>query len=113
MGRRISRVALVGAAVAAVVAAAPSAFANTRGDANSYMNSAQEVDVVPGDPSGFLVGNGVTIWMNCWTTGPQALGQGKWFNITVNNNGGYGYGVTGYVPAPSVSRQWTSAPECQ
>jgi len=97
---------------ATVVSTAVPAYANTRANAGSYMNTAESVDVVPGDPSGFIVGKGVTIWMNCWTAGPKAMGQYKWFNITVNNNGGHGYGVTGYVPAPSVSSQWTSSPEC-
>jgi hypothetical protein len=100
------------AAAAAAVAVASPAYANTRANANSYMNTAENVDVVPGDPMGFVVGKGVTVWMNCWTTGPEAMGQYKWFNITVNNNGGHGYGVTGDVPAPSVSSQWNSSPEC-
>jgi hypothetical protein len=39
-----------------------------------------------------------------------AMGQGKWFNITVLS--GPRYGLNGDVPAPSVSNQWTTSPHC-
>ena len=111
--RTTSLVALtVAGCTAALVMTGPSAWANTRAGAGSYMNTPWCADVVPGDCSGFIIGKGVTVWMNCWTTGPSADGTGKWFDVTVNNNGGKGYGVTGYVPANAVSNQWTSSPSC-
>jgi len=70
------------------------------------------VPYVPGDCTGFIVGRGVTVQMNCWEGGPLAFGQYKWFDITIMS--GNGYGMTGDVPAPAVSAatQWLSAPYC-
>jgi hypothetical protein len=86
--------------------------ANAQTQHNSTMNTSECVSVpyVPGDCSGFTATAGTTVQMQCWNTGPQAMGQGKWFEITVLS--GPRYGLTGEVPAPSVSNQWTSSPHC-
>lgn len=86
--------------------------ANAQAQHNSTMNTSECVSVpyVPGDCSWFVASKGVTVQMQCWNTGPQAMGQGKWFEITVLS--GPRYGLTGEVPAPSVSNQWTSSPRC-
>jgi hypothetical protein len=68
------------------------------------------VPYTPGDCSGFIVGKGSTVQMQCWNTGPSALGSGKWFETTdLSNNG---YGATGELPANDVTNQWTSSPRC-
>lgn len=107
--RRVGVVALAAVALAAGVA--PAASANTRATANSYISRPSCINVVPGDCSGFVAGVGLGVWMNCWEGGPQALGTGKWFNITVRSPG-RGYGFTGFVPANAVANQWTSSPHC-
>jgi len=111
-GARIGGISAAGVALALAASAviASPAFANTRGDANSYINTRVNINTTPGAPGFFWANNGLHVWMNCWEGGPQAMGQGKWFNITVNE--GTGFGVTGYVPAPAVSNQWTSSPHC-
>jgi hypothetical protein len=86
------------------------ASANTQGSANSYINTPTCLDLVPGDCTGFVLGRGAGVLMNCWEGGPQSYGQGKWFYITVRQS--RGYGMTGWVPAPTVSNQWTSSPWC-
>jgi hypothetical protein len=78
----------------------------------SSMNRSYCLNTVPGQCSGTTVARGVSVSMNCWEGGPQALGQGKWFNISVGSDGGTAAGRTGFVPAPAVSNQWTSAPRC-
>ena len=97
------------AGVLGVIAAAP-AYANTRDNANSYMNQNTNVNSVPGAAYYFSLDRGTHVWMNCWTQGPLAMGQYKWFNITARD--GVRQGLTGYVPAPSVSSQWTSSSLC-
>lgn len=77
--------------------------------ASSTMNSNQNVNYVPGSPGYFAVDKGTSVRMNCWTRGPLAMGQYKWFNITVMS--GPRYGLAGYVPAPSVNNQ-TTTPLC-
>jgi hypothetical protein len=79
---------------------------------NSYMSNPYCLSVpgVPGDCTGFVVGSGVTVRMICFEGGPQALGSGKWFEITVLS--GNGYGMTGDVPANAVGNQWNSSPHC-
>ena len=84
--------------------------------AQAYHNSQMShpyclsVPYTPGDCTGFIVGAGVTVRMNCWDTGPSALGSAKWFDITVLS--GKGYGATGDVPANAVGDQWLSSPRC-
>ena len=96
----------------AALADAGTALANTRANANSYINRVECISVpyVPGDCSGFIAGSGLQVWMNCWEGGPYTDGSGKWFDVTVRS--GNGYGFTGDVPANSVSNQWTSSPRC-
>ena len=79
---------------------------------NSTINTREclSVPYVPGDCSGWIVGNGTVVQMQCWQGGPQAMGQGKWFEVTVVQAAGYG--ESGEVPAPSVSNQWLSSPHC-
>lgn len=105
--------------VMGVVGAAPIALAlgtataaNAQAQHNSTMNTSECVSVpyVPGDCSWFSIGKGTTVQMQCWNTGPKAMGQYKWFEITVLS--GPRYGLSGEVPAPSVSNQWTSSPHC-
>jgi hypothetical protein len=97
-------------AVVILVAVAPKTYANTRDSANSYINTRTNINNYPGALGYFWASAGLKVWMNCWTRGPLAYGQYKWFQITVRDNNGYG--VTGYVPAPTVSSQWTSSPLC-
>lgn len=79
---------------------------------NSTINTKEclSVPYVPGDCSGWTVGVGTVVQMQCWNGGPQAMGQGKWFEVTVVQQAGYG--ESGEVPAPSVSNQWLSSPHC-
>ena len=99
--------ATVGAAITSVT---PSASAE--GYHNSYIVQPYclSVPYVPGDCTGFIVGRGVTVRMNCWEGGPWALNTGKWFDITILS--GNGYGMTGDVPANAVGNQWLSSPHC-
>jgi hypothetical protein len=103
----------------AILAIAPTVFVVSfaaPAAAQAYHNSQMShpyclsVPYVPGDCTGFIVGNGVTVQMNCWDTGPSALGSAKWFDITVLS--GKGYGATGDVPANAVKDQWLSSPRC-
>lgn len=114
--RKVSWILSLVATLVLVAGIDSAASANTRANAKSYMNTARCVQYSTNTtlcgPGQFVVGKGVTVWMNCWTTGVNAMGSGKWFQITVNNNGGKGSGVTGYVPAPAVSNPWTSSPRC-
>lgn len=111
-------VAITVAAVAsAAMIAAPSAQAETKhastmgNDATVQYQTDMYLWPTQGYASGlFVVKSGRTVQMNCWTTGAQAYGQGKWFQITVG--AGYGSGVTGWVPAPTVRNQWLSSPRC-
>jgi hypothetical protein len=86
-----------GLAVAAVAlgTSATPALANTRANAGSYINRNENLNLVPGTPTQFFLRSGVGVWMNCWTRGPSAIGQNKWFQVTVRE--GNGYGATGYV----------------
>lgn len=102
--------ALTAAACAMSTLVASPAIANTRDNAHSYINSRTNINTVPGSPGWFWANSGVGVWMDCWTRGPLAAGQYKWFKVTVRE--GTGYGVQGYVPAPRVSNQWTSSPLC-
>jgi hypothetical protein len=79
--RRRSIAGLLIAAGSLGVASSP---AGAQAYHNSYMAHPYCLSVayVPGDCTGFIVGSGVTVEMICWNTGPQALGQGKWFEIT-------------------------------
>ncbi|MEU7870622.1 hypothetical protein [Dactylosporangium sp. NPDC049140] len=95
---------------AGAVAVATPAMANTRDNANSYINTRTNLNSVPGAAGYFWANSGVGVWMDCWTQGPLADGQYKWFHVTVRD--GTGYGTPGYVPAPRVSNQWTSSPLC-
>jgi hypothetical protein len=108
--RRRSIAGLLIAAGSLGVASSP---AGAQAYHNSYMAHPYCLSVayVPGDCTGFIVGSGVTVEMICWNTGPQALGQGKWFEIT-DLSSGRGYGATGEVPAPAVGNQWLSSPRC-
>ena len=111
MNKRVVRgIGVPAAAVALALAVASPASANTRTNAGSYTNTRVNINTQPGVPGYFFAQNGTLVWMNCWTGGPQAYGQGKWFQVTVRQSNGYG--VTGYVPAPTVSKQWTSSPLC-
>ncbi len=92
----------------AVMTTSPALACNTRDGAQSYMNSTQNVNQVPGAPSSFFIKSGGAVWMNGWSQGPKAFNQYKWFQITVRGNPGYG--LTGWVPAPSVSNQWNCSP---
>lgn len=103
----------------AILAIAPSVIlvaSVAPAEAQAYHNSSMShpyclsVPGTPGDCTGFIVGAGVTVEMNCWETGPSALGSAKWFDITVL--GSKGYGMTGDVPANAVTSQWTSSPRC-
>lgn len=89
-----------------------STAANAQAQHNSTMNTSECVSVpyVPGDCQGFVADKGTTVQMQCWNTGPLAMGQRKWFEITVLS--GPRYGLSGEVPAPSVSNPWTSSPSC-
>lgn len=104
------RLALLAAGMAALIWAA---VASAQAFHTSYMAHPYclSVPYVPGDCTGFIVGQGRTVQMNCWEGGPLAFGQYKWFNITVLGSG-RGYGATGDVPAPAVGNQWLSSPRC-
>jgi hypothetical protein len=110
-GRRVGRAArtkasslvlaaalAVGGGGAASIALAGSAYAS-----GSTLNRTTCIDVVPGDCSGFYgqAGNGIA--MQCWTQGPSAYGQYKWFQVDDYSSGGRV--VWGYVPAPTVTNQ--------
>lgn len=97
--------------LACVAAAGPAiAGANTRDNANSYMNTTRNLNSTPGNAWYYSVDKGTSVWMDCWSRGPLSMGQYKWFRITVRS--GPRYGLVGWVPAPSVSNQWWSAPYC-
>lgn len=110
----MKRFAVVGMVSAApvILALGTMTTASAQAQHNSTMNTSECVSVpyVPGDCSGFSISKGTTVQMQCWNTGPKAMGQYKWFEITVLS--GPRYGLTGEVPAPSVSNQWTSSPAC-
>ncbi|HEY6793477.1 MAG TPA: hypothetical protein VI248_02210 [Kineosporiaceae bacterium] len=110
MGRSRAALLATAALLGLGAVAAPAASANTRDNANSYINTRVNFNTVPGAPGYFWANSGTQVWMNCWTQGPTAMGQNKWFSVTVRQPNGYG--VTGYVPAPSVSNQWTTSPLC-
>jgi ABC-type phosphate transport system substrate-binding protein len=99
------------AAATALLAMATVAQAEARHQSYMAHPYCLSVPGVPGDCTGFVVGQGRTVQMNCWEGGPQAFGQGKWFQITVMGTGS-GYGAPGDVPAPAVGGQWMSAPHC-
>lgn len=105
-------VLLVSMGVGTVSLGVATAPAQAQAQHNSYMSDSECVSVpyVPGDCSGFAVNKGETVQMQCWSGGPKAMGQYKWFEITVLSS--YHYGLSGEVPAPSVGDQWTSSPEC-
>lgn len=102
---------LVGAALSAL-AMSTATQAHAEPYHNSYMSNPYCLSSpgTPGNCTGFIVGRGVTVRMNCWETGPVALGSGKWFRITVLS--GNGYGAYGDVPANAVGNQWYSSPRC-
>jgi hypothetical protein len=106
--------ATIFAATAAGMLAAGSltSAASAQPQHNSYTTNVYclSVPYVPGDCTGFIVGRNVTVQMQCWNTGPSALGSGKWFEITVLS--GNGYGATGELPANDVGNQWTTSPRC-
>ena len=84
------------------------AACNTRSGAESYMNSTRNLNSTPGNAWYFSVDQGTGVWMDGWNQGPNSMGQYKWFRITVRT--GPRYGTVGWVPAPSVSNQWTCSP---
>lgn len=110
-GRRAIAV-LSSVVVACVIAsaAAPTAYSacNSRDGAKSYMNTARNLNSTPGNAYYFSVDKGTGVWMDGWNGGPSAMGQNKWFRITVRT--GPRYGAVGWVPAPSVSNQWNCSP---
>ena len=101
--------AMTGSLLLLIVAVSP---ASAESQHNSTINTREclSVPYTPGDCSGFIVGVGTVVQMQCWNGGPQAMGQGKWFEVTVVQSAGYG--ESGEVPAPSVSNQWLSSPHC-
>lgn len=107
---RETLVKMAAATLAIALSIATPAAANTRSGAGSYMNSRQLIRYSPSASGYFWTSNGTLVWMDCWTRGPLAMGQYKWFRVTVRQSSGYG--VSGYVPAPSVSNQWDSSPLC-
>jgi hypothetical protein len=105
-------IAMSGALVGVGMSSAP-AGAQTSHTSHISTPYCVSVPYVPDDCTGFIIGAGSTVQMTCWNTGPTALGQSKWFEIT-DLNSGRGSGVSGEVPAPAVavSSQWLSAPRC-
>ena len=59
-------------------------------------------------PGLWTIGAGTRMSMDCWTTGQFRDGTGKWFRVR-----SHAYPFTqGYVPANTVSNQWTTSPRC-
>jgi hypothetical protein len=88
-----ARVVMAAAAMSALVTAmtvsAGPTPAYAQAQHNSAMNTSECVSVpyVPGDCTGFVADAGWTVQMQCWNTGPKAMGQYKWFEITVLQQG--------------------------
>src|SRR5690242_5025424 len=92
----------------ALAVESPAMACNTRDGADSYMNTTRNLNSTPGNAWYYSVDAGTKVWMDGWSGGPYSMGQYKWFHITVRS--GPRYGLPGWVPAPSVSNQWTCSP---